>query len=368
MMYVFAAGRRLMLLSLALLLTTGLSARTPDDSTRPAESDERPFYETATDTILIDGKTHTAAEIFIIAERSELAYRIEELDTNLHRVPYPERPLVKPEWYFEQTDSGVTLLSFETSDTAAAVSYQGDLLFEAKLYDSARVLYRQAIALDSTYPLFYNWLGDTYLFRDLYDSAIASYETALALNPNCYQSYWFLANALWKKNDTTESLRYLLRAHVLNINHEDIRMRLTGRLGEMGQEWIERGWEPQCVIGQVDDHTISVIASVSDIADCLCKAIWEYEPGYADSMIAGHADPLFGPYLARANEAAMVMATSNDSVMAVFEAALGEDLLTELIIYEFMLPEHPMLALLFDQEQLARLSLYVMNFRFQRRS
>ncbi|MEK7774335.1 MAG: tetratricopeptide repeat protein [Candidatus Zixiibacteriota bacterium] len=237
------------------------------------------------DTIQIDGHLHTGAEIFGIADESSLTFNIYPLsDSECVALRDSMRgPVMTDVVRVDTTSAGWTLVKYTLKDSAYRVFERAERCYADKKYVDALVLYHYVYQLEPSYSQCLTLIGNTHYALAQYDSAIRYFEEETSRNAIDYQAHWFLGDALWMVGDSARAIRELTVAHVLNRNHTGILESLKWYREAVHRNWREWDYIPTYSLSR-KDNTITIRVCSPWIGYALVKAIWKYEPRYAERM------------------------------------------------------------------------------------
>jgi tetratricopeptide (TPR) repeat protein len=137
---------------------------------------------------------------------------------------------------------------------------------------------------DTTYFFALTLIGDCFYNLGDYENAIFYFDKAMARNFIDYDAHWFKADALKNLGDMDGALREITIAHLLNVNHESLNMVLRRYREIIGRPWKEMNFEPWYEL-EISGDSVFVKADPGWLGYASVKALWKYEPGYAESMI-----------------------------------------------------------------------------------
>ncbi|MBN1211472.1 MAG: tetratricopeptide repeat protein [candidate division Zixibacteria bacterium] len=308
---------------------------------------------------------HSPAEIMEILEKSALAYTLTELPDSLSEIIQREKTVLNNNYYiYYDEDGSARLANYQTDDSAVALLNQGDIMFAANHYDSAVVLYKQALGVDSNYFWTLTVIGHAYYFLGEFDSSKFYYETAIRKNFVDYNAHWFLADLLWKTGDTARALEEITTAHLLNVNHLNIKMRLQELRNLSSSPWKMWSFEPRYDISR-EGNKIIVKFDLEWLPYAIVKAAWKYEPGYCRQM-AGEDYSEERLYINEEIEALNAWLTlkenSPDDLFYRVNEILEDGFLYSFLYYEIYAPYSPLILLKLPREEFNLLIEYVNRY------
>jgi len=313
------------------------------------------------DSILIDGHLHTPSEIVRLLDRSPVIYELSAYPDSGAPHELAEPVILPPGLTFKMVDGEVEYSQLSLKDTAAKLFDHAEYLFGEHEYQEARAYYRQVLELGPSYTPALICYGDTYYSEGNIDSAAFYFAKAVEANPVDYQARWFLADALWESGDTSASIEQLTHAHILNVHHADMFHILKQRRFAVGEPWREWSFIPTCSLSQTND-TVRIVARPHFLGYALAKAIWAYEPGYADKMrdITDPAEMLLN--LAEEKEAVACALVGNDSLRTAILEKLDISDFTEFLLYEVIAKKQPEKMLLLAPQSRDRIVNYLNKY------
>jgi len=188
--------------------------------------------------------------------------------------------------------------------------------------------------------------------------------------PNHYEISRKLAHALSQTGKASLAYEKITKAWLLNRNHSIIRserLAMGTALGLSQEDWE---WSPKVRVQKTTQGPlISFRPPNTWLAYGLCEAVWEYEPGYAASMINLSNR---GIESIRATECLMnaMIAYVHDSnisqpipALEALKRAVEKQLTGAFILFELKLPNKPDLAYDLSPEELANLTTYLRTCR-----
>ena len=319
----------------------------------------------ADDSIVPFEGFHSPPEIMKILEESDISYNIGELTDSLKYLSVREKPALNNNYYRETDENGdIYLRDYQVSDSSVELLNAGDMMFASKKYDSALVLYKQALTADSNFFWVLTVIGHAFYYLGEYDSSRYYYEEAIRNNFVDYNAHWFLADLLWKMGDTARTVREITTAHLMNVNHLNIKLRLEDLRVALTSPWQNWSFEPLYHVSD-NKNKVNIIVDVDWIPYALVKAVWKYEPGYCKGITGG--DYVEGqPYIREEIEALnawfIFKETSPDKLFYKVDEILEAGYLNSFIYYEMIAPYFPRLLLLLPDKEFNRLIEYLNRF------
>jgi tetratricopeptide (TPR) repeat protein len=303
-------------------------------------------------------KIHIPAEIVAIMQNSPLTYQL-DMDNKL-QAPKIEAPVVLPnQLYLEKEGEGYSLREQHISKEAAEIVTNGEAAFEKKEYDTALELYLKAQAMAPNYYFATTLIGDIYFFKGEYEKAISFFLKAIEQNFIDCDAHWFLADSYWKLGKKKETVRSLTIAHLLNVNHEQVKKGVLLYRKEAGKPWKDRTYEPRYALEKEGD-TVKVKFAEEWIGYALVKALWAYEPGYAESMLG--SAPKSGSVSTLEEKEAVVAGLAGNKELEHIGKIIEDGYGNQFILYELFARRFPATIVLLPREEFMRLVEYVEKY------
>lgn len=228
------------------------------------------------------GELHEPAEILKIIEESELFYGLEQSDEI--EPAAVEIPQLLPGLASVMQNGERVLGSLELSDAAAEPWWKAEQHFASKEFEQAITAYRQVLALQPDYTSAYTMIGDSFYNMEQYDSARFYLRLAIEKNFIDYQAHWFLASTENKTGNDKEALREITIAHILNPGHALLKRTLKLYRERLDQTWEEWSIAPAYELIEESEDEVRVRFANGWMMYALAKALWTFEPGYAEDM------------------------------------------------------------------------------------
>lgn len=343
---------KLSICSVFLMVCAGLSEETPDSSQSELADSIK---------IVIDGSLHTPREILLLVERSNFIYEIGGLtDSQLTTFTF-DSTVLPPALIASIDSSGApTYQLLQLSDSGQRILNLAEAAFTAVDYQSAIEIYHAVLAYEPGYDIIYSFLGDAFYRLGTYDSSTAYFEEAISLNPNDYQRRWFYADMLWEIGDTGRAINQMTRAHLLNVFHINVLLRLRDMRSAVGRPWTDWSVLPLFDLSK-DYDTLRIASRPGWFGYAFTKALWKYEPGYAENMTKDKSVEQIIP-LREEKEALVCAMVENDSLNTLLVETIGLLRLNEFILYEIIAKRNPHKMLLLDEPTVEKIITYLDQF------
>ncbi|MBK9249614.1 MAG: hypothetical protein IPM69_16225 [Ignavibacteria bacterium] len=186
--------------------------------------------------------------------------------------------------YRVATDSGIITYPYRIEGKAKLLADIAENHFAAGNSDSALIYYKLLLEEDPKLYFAMTYIGQVYGQKGDYDNAILWYKKAIRNNYIDYMAHWFLADTYVLTNNLDEAVEEIAIAQILNRNNPRIKKALISIFEKDKRNIEDWCFNPQITLNKVSDTKISVAASGEWTGYAIGKAIWEYEPGYKESM------------------------------------------------------------------------------------
>lgn len=291
-----------------------------------------------TTNIEINGNIHLPDELFKITGQSSLYYIITVL-SDTGNVAEEEKPVLSNQLYIRKEGDKLSLYEYELSGKAGKIKKAADDLFEKEEYAASIKKYLELYNKDTTYYFALTLAGDCFYNLGDYENAIFYFDKAIAGNFIDYDAHWFKADALRRLGDMDGALREITIAHLLNVNYENLNL-VFRRFRELaGRPWKEMDFEPRYELQKSGD-SIFVNVVPGSVGYAIAKAIWKYEPGYAEKMTGKPREDDLTLNSLEETEAAIAMLVENQ-MDDMFNRLVEDDMIHQFVSYEFISKKYP---------------------------
>lgn len=301
----------------------------------------------------------TLQETYQILEKSEMMYTIDMLDSTYEAPLYEEVvshgiylaiDSSKDEIYIEHYGN-----DFEGKPDLQEVFRQAEQAFQTGNLDSAQARY---LRLHDSFPensQISTYIAQTYGIQGEFDLARTWYTKALQSNPRDYLAHWLLADIFQAQKEIDTAVYHITMAKILNRNNPRLMPLFEKIYAQAGMSYSDWSFTPRIQLQQTDDRIFRIATDADQIAwlgYALCKALWAFEPGYRDSMIteAETFPELYQERICMLQLLNLYEKSKKDtglllpSVELALEAA-EKGFFDEFIIYEILLKQKPILAM-----------------------
>ncbi len=312
---------------------------------------------------------HSPRQIFQILEKSDVVYKIEITDLPF---PIPNRSnhLNRNDYYVTEEDGNISVLEYEIDDDAKIHIDLAESHFRNRRFADARSEYYKVLEVSPEYYKVLTYIAQTYGMEGDLDKALEIYKQAIEKNRIDFLAHMLIADIFKLQGDYEKAAYHITYAQILNRNNPRInawRQEIYSKAKMRKQsDFI---FHPQIKLSADEDVTeVEILATQPWLLYSLAKAVWEYEPGYAESQ--GKAEGEFS--MLEEKEAIVCLLTYLDNAkrkekkkpeFAALQKALDASMLDEFIVYELWLLDYPWIAYGFSESFMNYLVDYVMHVR-----
>ncbi len=308
---------------------------------------------------------HTMSEIIKTMEASEIRYSLET--GNPTPTDYSEL-LLTNDFYKKEVDGSYVVVRYEPSDSANYYMDIAESFFEIQNMEQARYNYMKTLEADPSYYKVWVYIGDTYYHQQRYSEALSWYQKAIDSNYLDYLAHWACANAHMHLGHPDKALREITIAKVLNRNNPRLTTQLTTIYHLNKKNYTDWYFTPIYSLSEDydEEEDVSIVRIVYKdywMSYAFAKAVWKYEPGYAEAMdnniVVGEKEAV-AAYLTMASvqkEAKKAIATK------VLKSALDNRCFESYVIYEALLPSMPQIAMFLDKDGIEAMASYILDVR-----
>ena len=300
------------------------------------------------------GKIHPPSEIIKIMESSTLVYEIGELAAPVQKER--AKGLLSNMLYIEKKDGKDVLKQYSLSEEAKKVLDSAEKAFQAKKFAEALKLYKEVLLLQPGFSYGYTLMGDVYYSTGDYKEAKAVFERAIKNNYIDYHAHWFLADTLWALGEKDKAVTEITIAHLLNVNHAEMLKVLKSYRKEVKKSWQEWEFNPQYSINKTGDK-VSLKVKEEWLGYGLVKALWKYEPGYAEKTFGPDYKDQVVCFLEEKEALASLLAGKGD--FKNIEKIVKDGFVNEMLLYELAAPKALQILPLLPRDSFLRVVEYV---------
>lgn len=314
-------------------------------------------------------KLHDASEIFKLLELSEVKYDLNKLKKPIPEKDYSEKVNALNS-YRVMVDSTITSVEYALRGPAKAYFDKAESFFDSNA-DSALHYYT---LMRTEQPELYfglTYTGQLFERKGQYRTAMEWFKEAIKVNYIDYMAHWFLADAYVVTGEMDKALDEILIAHILNRNNPRLKKSLANILKKVKRPYKDWYFTPQVEITGLSDKEVRISMDYQWMGYALAKALWEFEPGYRQSM--GAVENKFS--MTEYKECLLTLLVGLDNpkfknykkipqLKIMREAALNKHL-NEYILFEVLLPEYPFAAYQLSEETIADVKDYLLTIRYK---
>ncbi len=305
-----------------------------------------------------NAELHTPDQVLKIMEKSSLAYEI-GVDNAL-RPPALEDPRVLSNRLFLRQDGeNLDLVALSLSKEAGEILEAGEDAYNKKDYDLALERYDKVLEMEPGFVHALTLIGDVHYARGEYEQARDFFQKAIDRNFADYDAHWFLADTLWRLGDKGQAIEQITIAHLLNVNHETLRKALLQLRDQIGRPWRDWDYAPRFSLGR-DGKKVKVTAHEDWLGYAIVKAVWAYEPGYAEGM----AGPDYSKNVITMEEEkeALLAVLNTPKAPQQLARIVDDGFVNEFLYYEVLARRTPATIVLLPRELFMRLVQYVNTY------
>lgn len=313
-------------------------------------------------------KLHSIQEILEIMGDSDLSYSISN-DAALETPDYTDKLVSNDIYRVKEDGQHYVIKNYELTKEASGYFDDAEEFFQQKNFADARKNYQKVLEICPSYFKAMVYIGDTYFHEKDFDKAQLWYQKAIDNNYIDYLAHWALSNTFLNKGEYSKALKEISIAKVLNRNNP----RLTTKLQEIykfnKKQYNDWYLTPLYYVDEAYDSKKEkdiVKVSYKDywLPYAMVKAVWAYEPGYAESM---GSDPV-GLVQEKEAIAAVLMTVDKkiakkDIALKTLQYAVDNKEFETYVVFERILPENPQISLYLEPEAIEGIADYIVNMR-----
>jgi tetratricopeptide (TPR) repeat protein len=309
---------------------------------------------------------HTPKQILEIIEKSEISYEINELKT---KIDLPDRSgnVNLNNSYRVYKDSSMFTYKYEPSEEVLAWADSGEAYFVKGNTNKAREMYMKVLSIDPSYYKVITYIAQTYGIEKNYDESELWYKKAIEKNYIDYLAHWLLADIYRLKGNNQKALQEITIAHILNRNNPRLYKSFSEIYKLQKINYSPWYFNPQHQSEFVDHDHIVIKANMDWLGHALVKAVWQFEPGYSESMGDKENSAIS---VVREKEGLVAMLYTMDKKkmkkypeLNALQLALDNKQIEEYIFYEIILPDYPVVAYHLPESFIGNISDYIINTR-----
>lgn len=312
-------------------------------------------------------KLHKPDEIHKIMEDSKIGYNIQFIDT-VFDCPDLSEKVIAHQYYQVRDDSAYYLKKIPNNPESRIYFDKAEEYFSKQDFDSAMKYYQMAVQIDSMQFASMTYMAQIYGIQKKTDSAMYWYNKVISRNFIDYMAHWFLADLYKDLGDFDKACEEIAIAQVLNRNNPRLKASFDNimyKSKRANENWC---FQPEIDVRKLSDTSVYIGFTKKWMGYALAKAVWDYEPGYRESMGAGES--VFS--LTEAKECIVFQVTAmeangfdlkKETPFKYLLAAMEKNMLDEYLLYEILLPQYPIAASNLPPETIRRISNYVLTVR-----
>lgn len=311
-------------------------------------------------------KLHSTSEILQLMMDSKLGYEIKILDKPILCKDYSDK-LNSNNCYRVSTDSNIKTLAYSLNEQSKPLFSKAESFFKSNP-DSALFYYELALNADPKLFLVMTYIGQIYEHKNNLVNAMEWYKKAISQNYIDYMAHWFLADAYDATGNLDKAVDEIAIAQILNRNNYRIKSSMNKIFSKANKSTEEWYFNPQIEIKKKSEKSISVAMDEKWSGYGMAKALWDFEPGYKESM--GIKNNQHSTIEDKECLAALLVTLENtkanidnDAQLRILKDAVNNKYIDEYIFYEIFLPENPMIAYQLPEETILRIKDYILNIR-----
>ncbi len=298
---------------------------------------------------------HQPEEILEIMKKSKLVYHMESLKG--HVSPIYSTEVLEDQLYIENTKKGGEFKRYILSKKAKEVMEAAEVNFRRGKYADAIRQYLIVKDLEPKYGHIDTLIGDAYFKQEDYKNAENYFRQAIETNYINYQAHWFLADTLWHRGEKEAAVDEMTLAHILNINHPIIKDGLKHYRERVNRPWKEWVFDPKYILSEEKDG-VRIKANAAWRGYAMVKAIWKYEPGYAEKALGEKYEPLLFCSLEE-TEALGMFAIIGGGLNELVGDIILDRFINELMYYEIAARRDPHALPGLTKKEIKRVAYYV---------
>jgi tetratricopeptide (TPR) repeat protein len=319
--------------------------------------------DTKADSIVVDGHIHTCEQIIKMMLDSKMRYDINTVPdsewADTFKVDTTDQ--TPTEQYVGTVDGERTILWYHLSDTLMTILDTAEAAFQRQDYASAISGYRRVYELDTLYPRSLVLIGDVFWKLGKLDSACGYFRHAIERNFIDYQAHWFLADALWQMGRKDEAIHEMTIAHLVNMRRSVVISKLAQYRQVVHRDWKIWNFCPKFSMMRdpADSHVVKITTTVEWAPYAMTKALWAFEPGYAEKML-GH--PLDSNEASILEEKESLVCILADKKQKQFRKIVDDGYVTAFILYDVLGKTYPQAIAIQSREVIEAVAEYVKKY------
>lgn len=312
-------------------------------------------------------KIHSISEIIGIMDKSDVTYSLYE--ETFPATDFSQNVLAHG-YYLADGENGAEVKKYEFEGEAAKEYEQAEDLFRQDEFEEARRHYQKVLEAYPACSQVMVYIGDTYY--QLHQAFLARdwYEKAVAANYYDFLAHWALANACYANGDSERALKEITIAKVLNRNNPRLQQRLEAIYAALKKNYNNWVFDPAYRLSteyneEREKDVVQIHYTGDWLAYAVVKAVWQYEPGYAESMdnnaVLREKEAIAGMYTALDKKT-----LKKHIALRVFEKSVNSGqagMVDYFVIFDCILPQHPEIIFELSEGDVSAIADYILNLR-----
>lgn len=295
----------------------------------------------------------TPAEFTKIMEDSKLGYKI----INEFKPAPPVEPIVlSNQLHLVETDEGHSIEFFTLSEDATRLLVTAETAFNGGEYEKAVSLYNEILEIQPEYTPAVTLIGDVYYQLGTLDSCITYFQKAIDRNFIDYNAHWFLSDTYERLGRLDQAVEEATIAHLLNVNHTFLQENIRRIRAKQNRPWKEWSFIPQYSLA-FEEGEVRINLTIEWLGYAMAKAVWEYEPGYSDSLLTEERKTQIVCWPEEKEAIAGYCATNPESIVCSEVILAGY--FQEFVLYEMVEKNHPSVLALLPRDAFMKVVQYV---------
>jgi len=228
---------------------------------------------------------HKPADLLKVLKASKITYTVGGLSTD---IPKGEgSTLVNPtNVYHEDSNGQFIAKKVKIAKGADSTWNEAERIFkEDSNYKEARKVYREVLDIDPDYYPAKIEIAKTFEIEQDYEKAEAQYKQAISKNYVDYRPHQLAAELYLKEKKYEEAVDEISMASVLNRNDTSVQADLVKIYAKTRMKYGDWSFTPQYKVEKGEkDAEINVRFKKGWYGYAIAKAIWRYEPEYAQAQ------------------------------------------------------------------------------------
>ncbi|MFH2096441.1 MAG: hypothetical protein ABIJ16_12095 [Bacteroidota bacterium] len=308
---------------------------------------------------------HTPAQLLEIMDKSTISYELSPLDEAIN-TPDREHLLNFNNSYRVFNEGLLTTYYYDFSEEVTNVLQEAEQYFQDGKIQNAREKYLQALEMDSTCYKVMTYIGQTYGIEKEYEKAKEWYTRTIELNYIDYMAHWFLADIYKSTGEYKKALDEITIAHILNRNNPRIKSSLIDIYKLNKLKYADWMFNPQVQVDSIGPDKVNIAFHPDWLGYGIGKAIWKYEPDYAESM--GSENEFFSMLQEKECLVCLIVTFDKKKLkkypeFKALQMALDNKMVDEYILFEILLPDYPVVAYQFTDELVDLMKNYIIKVR-----